>query len=148
MIFGGLKLPSTSRSRRSPVPSVFLVVRTAVPPMSVVPAVRNAVRSLDKEQPVNRIRTMNDIVSETYGAIRFPMTLLWVFSALAVILAAVGIFGVMSYTVNRRTQEMAIRMALGASRLEMLRPGIAGRSCGDVVRSGAGDTWERWFLAA
>jgi putative ABC transport system permease protein len=104
-----------------PMPSVFLAVRTAVPPMSVMPAVRDAVRSLDKEQPVNDIETLSDVVSETYGAIWFPMTLLWIFSALALVLAAVGIFGVMSYTVSRRTKEMAIRVALGASRREMLR---------------------------
>jgi ABC-type antimicrobial peptide transport system permease subunit len=89
--------------------------------MSVVPAIRDAVRSLDKEQPVNNIRTMDEIVSRTYGAIRFPMTLLWIFSALALVLSAVGIFGVMSYTVSRRTQEIAIRIALGASRAEVLR---------------------------
>ncbi len=104
-----------------PSPSVFLVVRTSLPPMSVVPALRDAVQSLDKDQPVNRIKTMSEIVAESYGALRFPMILVWVFSALALVLSAVGIFGVMSYAVNRRAQEMAIRMALGASRHDLLQ---------------------------
>lgn len=105
---------------QNPDASAFVVVRTAVPPMSIVPSLREAVRSLDSQQPINRIKTMDEIVSDTYGALRFPMALLWIFSALALILSAVGIFGVMSYMVTRRTRELAIRMALGAAHNQML----------------------------
>jgi len=104
-----------------PVPWVFLDVRTAVSPMTVVPSIRDAVSAIDKEQPLNNIRTLSDMVAQTYGTLRFPMTLVWIFAALALTLSAVGVFGVMSYTVSRRRQEMAIRMALGAGRTEVLR---------------------------
>jgi predicted permease len=104
-----------------PISWGYLNVRTAVPPMSVVPSIRDAVLAIDNEQPLNDVMLLTDQIAQTYGTLRFPMTLVWIFASFALVLSVVGIFGVMSYTVSRRSRELAIRMALGADRVMVLR---------------------------
>jgi predicted permease len=100
---------------------IAVVVRAQGNPASVMPAVRNAVREAGGDQPIYNVRTMPELVLRSMGRQRFPMLLLVAFAALALVLAFVGIFGVISYSTARRVKEIGIRMALGATRSNILR---------------------------
>jgi len=122
--------------------AMVFVVRTTGEPGTMAAAVRDVVHSLKPEQPVANIATMDDVVSRSLSQARFSMLLLSIFAASALVLSAVGIYGVMSYVVAQRNREMGIRLAMGAQTLDVLtlvlRQGGRLAAAGVVVGIGAG----------
>ena len=137
--------------RQAPSRLMCLVIRTTPAPEGLVPSVRKAILSIDKDQAVAEVKTMRDFLGATFARRRLSMFLLSAFAVLATFLAAVGIYGLMSYAVAQRTHEIGIRLALGALPRDVLalilsdglRLALLGAFLGGILSIGA----SRWIAS-
>jgi predicted lysophospholipase L1 biosynthesis ABC-type transport system permease subunit len=122
-------------------PAVELVVRARLPVETFAPSVRAALRMVDPNLPTGNFRTLEQLVDQAVSPRRFVMLLLGGFALLALVLASLGIYGVISYSVNQRTNELGIRMALGAQAADVLRlvtlQGMKPALAGTIIGLGA-----------
>ena len=161
-IVGGVKHKSLSAppeatiyyaSLQAPNRVISVVIRTAGDPLALVSAVRNAVRSLNRDLPVYRVMPMEQLLSDSLARTRFATVLLSVLASLALLLAAIGIYGVIGYSVTQRKHEIGIRMALGADPRDAIRlvlrqgaaPILAGIAAG-LLSSLAATRWLQSLL--
>ena len=119
-------------------PVMSVVVRTVAAPMWYMPAIKRALSEVEPDRPVSDIETMQNVVQDSLGSRRFPTLLLSAFALLALVLAAVGIVGVVSYSVAQRTHEVGIRMALGARAVDVLKLMVSGSMTWVAVGVGVG----------
>jgi putative ABC transport system permease protein len=117
-------------------PYGFLIAKSARNPQALGDAIRRAVRDVDSNQPVSDVKSMDGRIVESLGPQRFAASLLAAFAVLATVLAAIGLYGLVSYGVTQRTNEMGIRMALGANRSDILRMVL--RESAQIATTGAG----------